>query len=262
MGYSVPEHFAALARLGPDHPSPQVLRAGRGQARRSGRRLPTRSSPIVASLARLLYPCAGPSLACDGSPQSRANALRLPDRRIPARAPGGGVLDRGADASRAVDADAGAVLQRAAGRGAAAARHRPRIPCSAAISGRRSRSGSARSPSGSPAPSASMLLAQACIVVTYWAVFTLGRAIVGTRHAVLGRAADGRHRRLHGAERRIRPGRAGGAALGAGAAALLARGRRGQARRLVPAGARSRPAAAGELCRADPGRAADRCSRW
>ncbi|HET9717259.1 MAG TPA: glycosyltransferase family 39 protein [Pseudolabrys sp.] len=28
-------------------------------------------------------------------------------------------------------------------------------------------------------------LAQACIVTTYWAVFTLGRAIVGTRHAVL-----------------------------------------------------------------------------
>jgi Dolichyl-phosphate-mannose-protein mannosyltransferase len=28
-------------------------------------------------------------------------------------------------------------------------------------------------------------LAQACIVVTYWAVFTLGRAIVGMRHAVL-----------------------------------------------------------------------------
>jgi 4-amino-4-deoxy-L-arabinose transferase-like glycosyltransferase len=29
------------------------------------------------------------------------------------------------------------------------------------------------------------LAAQACIVVTYWAVFTLGRAVVGTRHAVL-----------------------------------------------------------------------------
>jgi hypothetical protein len=29
------------------------------------------------------------------------------------------------------------------------------------------------------------LAAQACIVATYWAVFTLGRAIVGTRHAVL-----------------------------------------------------------------------------
>ena len=28
-------------------------------------------------------------------------------------------------------------------------------------------------------------LAQACIVVTFWAIFTLGRAIVGTRHAVL-----------------------------------------------------------------------------
>jgi len=28
-------------------------------------------------------------------------------------------------------------------------------------------------------------LAQACIVVTYWAVFALGRGIVGTRHAVL-----------------------------------------------------------------------------
>jgi 4-amino-4-deoxy-L-arabinose transferase-like glycosyltransferase len=30
------------------------------------------------------------------------------------------------------------------------------------------------------------VLAQACIVTAYWAVFTLGRAIVGTRHAVLG----------------------------------------------------------------------------
>ncbi len=30
------------------------------------------------------------------------------------------------------------------------------------------------------------LLAQACIVVAYWAVFSLGRAIVGTRHAALG----------------------------------------------------------------------------
>jgi hypothetical protein len=29
-------------------------------------------------------------------------------------------------------------------------------------------------------------LAQACIVVAYWAVFTIGRGIVGTKHAVLG----------------------------------------------------------------------------
>src|SRR5215470_8866076 len=28
-------------------------------------------------------------------------------------------------------------------------------------------------------------LAQACIVATYWAIFALGRSIVGTRHAVL-----------------------------------------------------------------------------
>src|SRR5512141_3468232 len=28
-------------------------------------------------------------------------------------------------------------------------------------------------------------LSQACIVVTYWGVFALGRSIVGTRHAVL-----------------------------------------------------------------------------
>ena len=28
-------------------------------------------------------------------------------------------------------------------------------------------------------------LAQACIVLTYWAVFALGRGIVGTRHAIL-----------------------------------------------------------------------------
>src|SRR5690242_2549108 len=30
------------------------------------------------------------------------------------------------------------------------------------------------------------VLAQACVVTALWAVFTLGRAIVGTRHAVLG----------------------------------------------------------------------------
>ena len=35
MGYSVPEHFAALARLGPTHPSPPLVRAGRRELRRS-----------------------------------------------------------------------------------------------------------------------------------------------------------------------------------------------------------------------------------
>ena len=100
------------------------------------------------------------------------------------------------------------------------------------------------------------LLAQACIVVTYWAVFTPRPRHRRHPPRRARRAADGGHRRLHGAERRFRPGRAGGAVLGAGADALLARPRRGKARRLVPAGARSRPAAADELCRADPDRAA------
>ena len=57
--------------------------------------------------------------------------------------------------------------------------------CSAAISGRRWRSGWANWPSVSPALFGVYALAQACVVVTYWAVFTLGREIVGTRHAVL-----------------------------------------------------------------------------
>ncbi len=30
------------------------------------------------------------------------------------------------------------------------------------------------------------VLSQACIVTVFWAVFTLGRSVVGTRHAVLG----------------------------------------------------------------------------
>ena len=33
MGYSVPEHFAALDRLGPDHSSPPLVLAGRRRAR-------------------------------------------------------------------------------------------------------------------------------------------------------------------------------------------------------------------------------------
>ena len=37
MGYSVPEHFAALGPARPDHPPPPVLRAGRGEARCLGR---------------------------------------------------------------------------------------------------------------------------------------------------------------------------------------------------------------------------------
>ena len=81
------------------------------------------------------------------------------------------------------------------------------------------------------------LLAQACIVVTYWAVFTLGRAIVGTRHAALGVLLMVGIAAFTVPSVDFGPADPGGAVLGAGAAALLARPRRGKARRLVSAGA-------------------------
>ena len=55
MGYSVPEHFAALARLGPTIHHRRSFRAGGGQARGPGRRLGRGDRRVVASLARLLY---------------------------------------------------------------------------------------------------------------------------------------------------------------------------------------------------------------
>ncbi len=99
--------------------------------------------------------------------------------------PRGGVLDRRADAGRAVDGRALAVLFVAARRRA--------DRCSP--SGRNFALGSYLGPPlafwlGEIAfRIAGMfgvyLLAQACVVVALWAVFALGRAIVGTRHAVL-----------------------------------------------------------------------------
>ncbi len=73
-------------------------------------------------------------------------------------------------------------------------------------------------------------LAQACVVTAYWAVFALGRGIVGTRHTRCSRVLlYGRHRRLpHSAESGFRSGHHGCAALGVGAAALLACDRRGR----------------------------------
>ena len=130
--------------------------------------------------------------------------------------------------------------------------------CSAAISGRRWRSGWARSHSALAGSFGLYALAQACIVVTYWAVFTLGRAIVGTRHAVLGVLL------MVGIAAFTVPSPDFGPAVLAAplwALALLHYWRavgEGQRGALVPARARSRPAAADELCRADPVRAADR----
>ena len=181
MGYSVPEHFAALARLGPDHPSPQILRAGGGQARRRGdwAAVPTRRSascclfsPRSLSLARPLFTPSGPmhyvSLIIEflrGRPAVVFWTVALTQAALWTLMP---------------------ALFYSAPPG--------EVPLLLAI-GHEFVLGSYLGP-----PLAFWLgeiafrlggafglyaLAQACIVVTYWAVFTLGRRIVGTRHAVL-----------------------------------------------------------------------------
>ncbi len=87
------------------------------------------------------------------------------------------------DPDRAVVGVPVAVLLLAARRPAGRARGRPRVPArqlfrpAARVLARRHRL------SSSAAPPAVYLLAQACVLVTYWAVFTLGRAIVGIHHA-------------------------------------------------------------------------------
>ena len=111
------------------------------------------------------------------------NALYLHDRRIAALAAATDVLDRHARPG----GDCGGWCRRSFIR---------RLPancrsCSrsamnsslAALTDRRSRSGSPKSPTRSPAVPASILLAQACVVLTYYAVFSLARAIVGIHHA-------------------------------------------------------------------------------
>ena len=170
------------------------------------------------------------------------------------RAAARGVLGRGVVAGHAVDACAGAVLQRAARQRADAARHRPRIrPRQLSRAAARLLAGGARLP--------------------YRRRFRLLRGVAGLhrghllggvrartfdrRHAPrrAGGAADGGRCRFHRAEPGVRRVDHGGAVVGVGAAALLAGGGRGQARLLVPAGARSRSVAAGELCRPHPDRA-------
>ena len=87
------------------------------------------------------------------------------------------------------------------------------------------------------------LLSQLCVVVTFWAVFALGRRIVGAAHATMAVLLMARHQRVHGADARIRPGRAGDAAHRADAAVRLSRARRQQALRLDRARRGARPAA-------------------
>ena len=129
------------------------------------------------------------SICCPGSSTCvftppRANALRLPDRRIPARAPG--VVFWTVALTQAALWTLVPALFYSAPPGD--------VPLVLAI-GHEFVLGSYLGPPlafwlgeiafGLAGTFGLYVLAQACIVVTYWAVFTLGRAIVGTRHAVL-----------------------------------------------------------------------------
>ena len=79
MGYSVPEHFAALAKPRTDHPPPEVVCAGRRQTRchgwHHGRRLGRGHRAVVASLARLLYCCPVPTVFTRPGPMHYVSLL-------------------------------------------------------------------------------------------------------------------------------------------------------------------------------------------
>ena len=92
-----------------------------------------------------------------------------------------------------------------AGRRGERARGRHTSSSSAPISDRRSRSGSPRSCLRcSPALFGVYVLSQVCVVVTYWAVFALGRSIVGAQHAALAVLLMVGRRRLYGADAGLR----------------------------------------------------------
>ena len=133
---------------------------------------------------------------------------------------------------------------------------------SAAISALRSPSGWRRSPSISSGGHlfGVYLLSQACVVVTYWAVFALGRSIVGAQHAALAVLTMVAIVGLHGADARVRAVHPRHADLGDHPAALLARGRRTAPRLLGRGRRRDRPAAADDLFGPAAGRVRWRCS--
>ena len=104
--------------------------------------------------------------------------------RIFARAAAADFLGCDAGAGGAVvDRPVGSVFG-PAGRPAVGARGRPPVPGSAAPSGRRWRSGAAELVFDVAGTAGVYLLAQACVVIAYCAVFALARALVGIHHAV------------------------------------------------------------------------------
>ena len=129
MGYSVPEHFAALARLGPTihhRRSFSPVAARYLDTAPTRRNRPGRIAALAfASLAT--SPNVIPRSGLRRRASRGADALRLHLCRAFALASGAGGVDRGAGAGRAVDAGADAVLFRAARRPAVRARDRQRI---------------------------------------------------------------------------------------------------------------------------------------
>ncbi len=198
---------------------------------------------------RNVFPRAGGNL--------RADALRLHLRGIVAIASGAGGVAGGAVAGDALAAGAGLVLCRTARRRSGRARGRTRVPArhlsrpAARVLARRAGFRAER-----PKPRRRLR-----------AVPDLhrGHLLGGVRARALDRrrpargsggAADGRHRRLHGADAGFRAGHSHHAVVGDHSPALLARSGRAPARLLAPARGRDRAAAAHDLCRTDPGRIA------
>ena len=121
MGYSVPEHFAALARLGPTIHHRRSFAPVAAQlwrmCRAGGRNIAGR----VASLAAALYLC---RFALRVTERAGADALRFHIRGIAALAAGAGGMAGGAAAGGDLDAHSHAVLLGPAGRRAVRARGR------------------------------------------------------------------------------------------------------------------------------------------
>ena len=250
MGYSVPEHFAALNRLGPDHPPPPLVRAGRRALRRdrgrAGSEPRCRSSPLASIARGLRFIAAGEGharavsiadAAIGGAARwqlcaAMASAMRPATSWCPSRcsssccAPGRSRCSGRWRRLQAVLWTLVPALFYSAPPG--------QLPVVLAI-GHEFQLGTEFGPplafwlAEIAFRGAGMfgvyLLSQVCIVVDL-----LGGAVARPRHRRRrprrdGGAADGRHRRVLGADAGVRAGDPGRAAVGADAAALLAGGR-------------------------------------
>ncbi len=247
-GYSVPEHFEALARLGPTihhRRSFAPVAAAYGDVvtdDMDAQRREFRSRRTVASASRLAGLISAGS-ACRNVVTSGLMLYVSIFVELLAFAPVAGGLAGGAGAGAAVAAGSVAVLCRPAGR----------LPNVLAV-GHEFQLGTYLGPPlafwlaelafdlAGRSLVGVYLLSQACVVVTYWAVFAL--ATLDRRRAARGArgVADGGRCRLHGADAGLRAGDPHHAAVGDHPVALLAGGGRGPAGLLAAAGDRDRAA--------------------